>query len=332
MAQPLHLPDALIAHAGVALGAPVVAHAPLTGGYTPQRLRRLTLADGRTAVLKAAPPSAYSPHSPQHPVWTEVLGREVRAYRELAAIRAWHPVYLGDFEHDGWVVLLMEDLSDADRVPPWTPATIDIVAQGLAQMHRGTLGKPRPAGVLPMDQSPGYFERLRQRGRQRGKLPAHWDTPVGWRWLDQAVEAGIPALEAFFGDVPRCLVHFDVRSDNIFIRRRRLVLIDWPDPFWMSPAIDSVYWALGVAVEGGGPAPVVHDRYRAYAPDPTGPAIRGALAFCAGYFLDRLQSGDGPSHVQAGQRRFLPPTLDWFAAATNLGPPPNLPPVPRHLV
>jgi hypothetical protein len=260
-----------------------------------------------------------------------VLGREMRAYRDLKAIRAWHPAYLGDFEHEGWVVLLMEDLSDADRVPPWTAATIDIVAQGLAKMHLETLGKPRPSRVLRMDQSPRYFERVRERRHQLGKLPTHWDTPAGWSWLDQAVEAGIPALEAFFGDVPRCLVHYDVRSDNIFIRGGHLLLIDWSDPSWMSPAIDSVYWALGVAVEGGGPAPAVHERYRAYAPDPTEPAIRGALAFCAGYFLERLQSGESPPHVQAVQRRFLPPTLDWFAAATNL-PPPGLPPVPRDHV
>jgi hypothetical protein len=75
----LPLPEAVANRVGELLGSSVIDARTLSGGYTPQQLRLLTLADQRTAVLKAA--------SPQEPGasldWTNVLRDEIRAYRGI---------------------------------------------------------------------------------------------------------------------------------------------------------------------------------------------------------------------------------------------------------
>ena len=49
----------LVASAAERLDRTVIAQELLPGGYTPQRLVRLRLAGGGSAVLKAAPPAAH---------------------------------------------------------------------------------------------------------------------------------------------------------------------------------------------------------------------------------------------------------------------------------
>lgn len=314
-------PEAVRAAAGVHLAAPVVAWEPLLGGYTPQAVLRLFLADGRQAVLKAA--SALS--DPTGAVdWVAVLGREIRAYHSLPMLRHWQPVVSGTFDVGGWTVLLLEDLGGLQRVPPWTAQSIETAAAELARLHAATLGRVAPAGTVPDVDIPTFFGQFTARGRQLGDLPPAWDCEAGWKWLAEACRVGTHRMEAALAQVPRCVAHGDVRSDNLFLDGGDLRLIDWAESTWTSPARDSVYWALGVEIRGGGDARAVHARYLAHAPDVPPVAVHGAVARFTGYLLDRLQAGQTPGYLRPLRLALLAPALRWFSEATGL----PLPPVP----
>lgn len=325
------IPALVTARAGAMLGAPVASVEMLDGGYTPQLLCRLTLADRRRAVLKAAARSADAPGvvdwASGRVDWASVLLIEARAYRALPMLRPWQPEIFGDVEESGWVALLMEDLSSADRVTAWADATLGIVARDLAAMHAATADTSPPPELTGDSLMELYFDQILSRGRRPGKLPASWGTRDGWAWIDLACKAGREAEETGFTDIPQCVVHGDVRSDNLFIRQGCMVLVDWPWAQWHSVARENVYWALGVEAEGGPLATMAHARYLAHARPIPERAIRGALTRQAAYFIDRLQSGTLPASLNAYFLSMLGPTTRWFAEALGLPPPLAHPPL-----
>lgn len=329
------IPSSVIARVGAILGAPVASVETLDGGYTPQLLCRLRLDDGRSAVLKAAWRSAEAPGvvdwASGRVDWAAVLRAEARAYRATPMLRPWQPEIFGDVEEAGWVALALEDLSGAARVTSWTDTALEIVARDLAAMHAATIDVSSPPELAGDPLMEPYFDQIQARGRYVGQLPATWATPDGWAWLDLACRAGREAMEDGFAGVPQCVIHADVRSDNLFIREGRIVLIDWPWAQWHSVARESAFWALGVEAEGGPPAPVAHARYLAHARPLPDRAIRGALARYAGYFTDRLQSAALSGSLNAYFLSMLAPATRWFAEALGLPAPPADPsPIPHR--
>lgn len=320
MTQKLSPTDEVIERAGQVLGSTVAGVEALAGGYTPQSLCRLELADARTAVLKAAPPQS---DPEQKTDWQEILRREIGVYKNMPHFAPWRPAFLGDFEAGGWVALLLEDLSDARRVPPWTAETISACARGLAEMHTATLSSGPPDAGL-RGEVLRRLTQIREAGRQLGDLPTPADAEAWWHWLDAATDASFRFFdEETEEEEPRCFIHYDVRSDNLFLRGERLILIDWSAATWKTPYLDSVYWALGVEVEEGGAASLVHEEYLAHAPFRFERGIAESVAFCSAYFLNTLQTAASPQHVQAVRRRFLPPTIRWLAQKFQLPPPPE---------
>lgn len=317
MAQAGILPRALLYQAEQALGSQIIAATRLQGGYTPQLLHRLLLADGRTVVLKAAPPGPPG----AAPDWPAVLVGEIQAYRALCSLAPWQPRRFGDFTMDGWVALLLEDLSDAQRVPPWSPTFVELAATELGRMHDVTASQPSHAGIATTPTPPEFFTRIAARGHCLGELPAYFETPAWWDWLAAACRIGDEALQAGWLAGPQVAIHGDVRSDNLFLRPGALVLIDWSEAQWVSPAREGIYWALGVEAEGGPPAPTLYTRYLAGAPPIPEAATRAYLARFTGYLIDGLQAARSPANVQIYRRTMLASTLRWFASAMRLPSP-----------
>jgi hypothetical protein len=315
------LPPALLAAAAAALGAPVVTVERLHGGFTLQSNCRLSLADGRRVVLKAAAPAPVVGVPGR--LWTELFNREIWVYRHVPQARPWQPAIFGDLAADGWLALLMEDLSACERVPPWSAAAIDAVAAALAGIH----AIPKPAG-LPPDLigrlgPQRFWGDLRARGRTNGHLPAECTSPAWWEWFERALPLAERAYNRLAdADIRRAFNHNDVRSDNLFLCAGRPIFLDWGQAIWDTPARDSVYWALGVERETGIPAPEAHARYLAQAPHPGDDAVRGVIAFWAGYFVDKLQAGGVLTENQRLRAEYLGPTLRWLAAALDLPPVP----------
>jgi hypothetical protein len=99
-------------------------------------------------TLRFPPPHTISHTDPMLPdtlisTAGEILGAPVLA--TIPLLGGYTPQRSLRLVLDGWQALLLEDLGDAGRVPPWSDRSIDLVAAGMAEMHRATLGTPRPS-------------------------------------------------------------------------------------------------------------------------------------------------------------------------------------------
>ncbi|HKY49898.1 MAG TPA: hypothetical protein VJP45_01450 [Candidatus Limnocylindria bacterium] len=290
------------------------------GGYAPSATFRMTLANGDRAFFKAS----YPLPTGSAVVWS--LKAEERAYRELRAlIEPWAPRFLGSFEKDGWLVLLLEDLGPRS-VPPWTPAKARVAARSYAEFHRSTLGRrlPRWLSRTQHGEFGGYWSALARSGelaevaalaKRRGDEAAEW------------IHVALPVfreLERGLGLArrPFALLHFDTRSDNIRVASGRLRIFDWPYPSVGPAEFDVTAFAQSVPVEGG-PEP---ERVLAWYEEVLSlrPALVDAsLAGIAGYFADRSRRPppDGLPRVRRFQRQQLASCLAWAARRFSLPEP-----------
>lgn len=204
---------------------------PIDGGYTPQRVSRLHFANGETLVLKAAPPASLDARLD----WPAELQREIELYASHPELDRWRPQPRGALAFGGWRGLLMEDLSESFRPPPWTIAAISSVATGLAAMHRSSIGAGHQIihGDVRSDNLflvPG-----------RGLVLCDWAEATQGSALEDAIywavgvelEAGGPARDALArytavaGDAGEAAVH--AAATRLFLlNRQRLERADEP--------------------------------------------------------------------------------------------------------
>jgi len=118
------------------LGNKVDSVEPIDGGYTPQVVSRLLFANGETLVLKAVPPASLDARLD----WPGELQREIELYASHPELDRWRPELRAALANGGWRGLLMEDLGESLRPPPWTGAAVGSVAAGLAAMHESSIG------------------------------------------------------------------------------------------------------------------------------------------------------------------------------------------------
>jgi hypothetical protein len=128
---------------------------------------------------------------------------------------------------------------------------------------------------------------------------------VSREWLDRALPALLDAAEAtpLDGD---SLLHCDVRSDNLCIRRGRAVLVDWNHARIGNPAFDLAFWLPSLKLEGGPPP-------ESFGVDELAPFVAGFFAAFAG-----LPKPDGAPAVREFQRAQLEVALPWACAALGL--------------
>jgi len=258
---------------------------------------------------------------------------EERAYRELGPLIApWAPRFLGSFERDGWLVLLLEDLGPRS-VPPWTPAKGRIAARSYARFHKSTLGRRLPRWLSRTQHVAFgvYWARLAQR-RELGEVAS-----LAKRRANEALEwiaVALPLLRDLeLGLVnarpPFALLHFDTRSDNIRITKDRLRIFDWPYPSVGPAEFDVTAVAQSVVVEGGPVPERVLDWYEDVLPLRAG-VVDASLAGLAGFFADRARRppAAGLPRIRSFQRRQLKSCVAWAARRFDLPEPRWLAAVP----
>ena len=70
------------------------------------------------------------------------------------------------------------------------------------------------------------------------------------RWLSQALPRLLGAAD--FGQLDgHALCHLDVRSDNVCLRGKQAVLVDWNLAAVGNPEFDLAFWLPSLHVEGG---------------------------------------------------------------------------------
>ena len=224
----------LIARFERASGQPLTILKTIQRGYTPALRLRARLQDGNTVFIKCATTAATA----------EWLREEYKIYTTLQApfmcqLIAW--------EDEGeYPFLILEDLSEADWPPPWTPHKIELVRDMLARLASCTL-----PGLLPLEEEASLTDGWQE-------VAADPEPFLGLEissrdWLERA----LPALLAVDGKQTlrgEALTHTDVRSDNLCFVGDRAVLVDWNWVRRGHPLADLAFWLPSLENEGG-PAP-----------------------------------------------------------------------------
>lgn len=213
------------------------------------------------------------------------------------------PRYEGWLEDAKTPALLLEDLTAAQRPPPWQRREVDAVCAALADLHsRAPLpGLPRfedtymRGGWSLLADSPEPF------------LALNLCSPA---WLENALPALIAAENdaALHGDQ---LAHIDVRSDNRCFREGKAVIIDWNHTCLANGLVDLAAWAPSLHAEGGP------------APEEILPDQPGLAAFVCSFFALRAGQPDPwpGSRIRHVQRQQLSTAFPWTIRALGLPPP-----------
>jgi len=211
------------------------------------------------------------------------------------------PAYLGAHDADTSMVLVLEDLSDADWPPPWSEARVNAVMSALDAVH-ATSGPHSLTRLEDVRESVVGWERVAADPEPlvgTGLCSSTWLRTV----LPELLRAGEDAV--LDGDA---LLHFDVRSDNLCFAGDRTVLVDWNHACRGSSRFDIAFWAPSLALEGG--------------PQPW-QLMDGAgqlSAVVAGFFCSRagLPPPPGAPTVRAFQRAQAEVALRWTVRELGL--------------
>jgi Phosphotransferase enzyme family len=261
------------------------------GGYTAAVRRRVRLADGRTVFAKAAT---------SHPA-IDWLGNEIVTYTSVALPIM--PAMYG-FVLEPCSVLVLEDLSDSGWSPSWTSETIDALRDALNTLAATTGVRLQPLSVVR-----GGTETWRNYadGGDLGRLAVTGACTTDWieTFLSTLIEE--EAAANFDGD---CLVHCDLRGDNINYSAGRLVVIDWNWACLGNPVYDHAGWAVNARLEGA-PAPWV------LAPGVEAPAVAAFAGIYSHTWMPPSASNVTPS-IRSLERKMLSVLLQWFARLREL--------------
>lgn len=280
----------LLDDVGALVGAAAVRWHPIDRGNHAEHRLQMELADGRRCFVKA-----------------DVRAEPARALRAEAAVAAELAPGLGPAvvasgtgPSTGAAVVVFEWLDGVRWPPPWRPGDVDAVCRLLTAVAAA----PVPAACAPLSVHRGLLL-----GWERIAADAEMRESVGLLDLPMARQAArrAPHLRdlAAAADLDgHHLVHFDVRSDNLYLRDRAAGLVDWAWAARGPTGFDLASWAPSLHTEGG-PAPWVT------APDADGPLV----ALLAGYWASQavLPEPPGSPGLRALQRRQLGSTLDWLA-------------------
>ena len=298
------------------------------GGYGPSVTLRIRLADGRRVFAKGAGPTS-------NEVNWESVALEETAYQELSCIAGLAPLYLGSVKTEEWHLLLLEDLSAATSVPPWTDEHARRAIRDLTALHvrgRSDAGAAKPLELVGLTDN---WRRLRDDAAVRAQLLRLFgrEQKGAAAWLCRTLDALVTAESAVARhDQPLSVIHTDVRSDNLRFRHGALVLFDWPGASWGPCILDICAFLPSVVSEAGPPAAELLAEYRDEMADagmdvPDWAAAASAAAV-AGYFAARagVSPLEGLPRLRAVQQIQLGPALSIAASWLDLPEPPHLPP------
>jgi aminoglycoside phosphotransferase (APT) family kinase protein len=288
-----HLPAEVRAAIEQRLGAPVARATTRPGGFSPGLAATLELADGRRVFAKAVGPEP-NPDSP------EFHRREVTIADALPPDGP-APRFFFSVEHEGWVVLVFEDVEGHEPELPWREDELERVLDALTELSN--VLTPTPIAAPPVVET--VDELLH-----------------GWRSLEHPVDEwaaahleDLRALEASWatGAVGETLLHGDIRADNILLTPDRVVFVDWPHACVGAAWIDLALFLPSVAMQGG-PRPWEIWETHPLGREVPSERLHPLLAGLAGYFAHRstLPPPPGLPTLREFQRGQGVHALDWL--------------------
>ncbi|GGM31285.1 phosphotransferase family protein [Dactylosporangium sucinum] len=268
------------------LGARVVSAVSQPGGFSPGTADRVTTRDGTRAFVKAVG-AALNDVSPS------MHRAEARVTAALPASTP-TPRLFGFYDDGDWVALVFEDVDGRPPRVPWEPAELGAALDALRRLPVPVTGLPPLASVIS-------FAGWRNLAGQPGLDPwaaGRLDQLAAWADRGTAALAG------------SCLVHGDLRADNLLIRDDgSVVVVDWPFGSAGPPWFDTLSLILNVRLYGGRLPDSVLDPF---APDPDD--VTGCVAGLAAFFTDRarLPAPPGLPTLRQFQRDQAVVMLNWL--------------------
>jgi hypothetical protein len=270
-------------------GRRVVDQRAVVGGFSHALRGVVEFDDGRTAFFKASVDD-------QTAGWLRAEHRTYAAFPDGEFL----PQMLG--WDDDPCLLLLDNLSDARRPPPWTRDDVERVRRSLDALHAA----PVPAGTPEIGDYGDEFEGWSHIAKD--PQPFLGLGLCTERWLEDTIELLVEAEGAMdkSGD---SLLHLDVRSDNLAIRDRAL-LFDWNWACRGNPELDTAFWLPHLGFEGG---PM---------PWEVLPGRAEAAAVVSGFFCHKaglpIPPDGPPPEVREFQRRQGSVALKWAARELHL--------------
>ena len=178
----------------------------------------------------------------------DMYQREINFYQDLAqhiSLRVPDCYYARFNPEANLFVLLMEDLKDlriGDQVAGCSEQDARLVIEGIAKLHASTWRTDRP---IVSHNNPS------QRDGMIGGFGVGWPV-VSEKFADlitpdiaeraTRVPDLVPALLERMCSDPICVVHADVRLDNVFFDDDEIVLVDWQSVCTSAPEQDLAYF------------------------------------------------------------------------------------------
>ncbi|WP_276356128.1 aminoglycoside phosphotransferase family protein [Cohnella caldifontis] len=306
------------------MGSSIRTATQVFGGYGPSATFRIFLEDGRTLFAKGAGLGSV----PEN--W-RVLPTEETVYREVAAISSICPRYFGSVKVEGWHLLLLEDLKNTKKVPPWTEELALQAIRDIASFH--ARGHSDNGKVKSMEKS-GFADNwlnIKNRSDERnaflGLFRERRDEAEAW------LDANMNSLVQFEAgllrpDQPWGFIHSDIRSDNLRFRGGTTVLFDWAlacsGPFMF----DVGFFFPSIEGEGGPRAERLLPEYKrvmaSHGIEFPAFSERSVAVAAAGYFATRAGKPPIPQlpRLRSIQRLQLGPALRWTSNLLGLPQPP----------
>ena len=265
---------------------------PVSGrGFTPAGRYLVELVDGTRAFAKVAVNDETAAWlRTEHAVYANVRGSFI------APLVGW--------DDDGELpVLVLPDLAEGFRVPPWRDADVAAVRRAVDEVA----ATPAPPGL------PRAEDEL---AGEEGWAAVGDDFLAAGLCSRAWLEAHRPALldaqraAVFAGDA---LLHLDVRSDNVALVDGGAVLVDWNWACTGPPGLDVACWLPSLHAEGGPPPDGL-------APEESGPWA----AWLAGFWARRITLPPPPGAapgLRELQRAMLAVALPWACRELGLPPP-----------
>jgi aminoglycoside phosphotransferase (APT) family kinase protein len=221
------------------LGATVADTTNASGGFSPGFVARVRAVDGARVFVKAMSRAA-------NPEWVFLYAREARLAPHLPD-GAPFPRWRFTVDDGDWIALAFDVIDGREPATPWTTdAIVRVVGAHACAVERLD---PSPAPVERAgDQWGDAFTRwrdIRRDNQLRDRLP------VGWaKHLDELVELERQWPERTRGE---CLVHLDLRADNVLLGEREdtVHFVDWAFAARGQPWMDLVCLLPNVAMRGG---------------------------------------------------------------------------------
>lgn len=277
------IPQDILAKIAQITGDSVVSGSIAYGGLSASAGFVLTLSSGRRIFAKGNHPEEMA-HG------TANLRQEAHVYKNIPVLKEISPPFIDtvwDGDEDGWLLGLWEYIDAREKPDAHKAMAV------LKQAQR----EPLPKNILPRAEEHNYlrlflspdkkWKRLRDEPKARtGFLSIFADRTAGEEWLNKNLSTLIAMQDQWPAyNMPRGLLHGDLRLDNFLFARDKTFIIDWPNAAEGPLFFDALFLASNLEGLGYG---MMEDLIELWRAEQSDDAIYFLLAAMAGYFADQV--------------------------------------------